>query len=123
MAGENDLYRLAVEHTMRITDDEPGAWVLISSPRGSQEMLVALGRLLATTSTPLTPGSPLVCWATGEPGPVPGWRDALPENPSSLWSRLEFLRTITDPAETGETEHDLALLLALEDAAGMSITG
>jgi hypothetical protein len=116
MDEDTDLYRLALEHLMRITDDEAGAWVFATSPRGSQEMLSALGRLLGTSTHLLDARSPLVCWATGSSAPDPQWRDHLHQHPSSLWSRLEFLGALYDSTTLQEVPHDLALLLALDEA-------
>jgi hypothetical protein len=114
------LRHLAIEHAMRICNDEVSVLCLAEAAPRSPTLLVALGRLLSSGATLLTDRSPLVLWATGAGELDAAWRDRLIEHPDSLWSRLEFLEVLWCEAPDGEGhagEHPLDRLLRLEDAA------
>lgn len=83
------LRRAAVEHAMRLTDDDALVLPLRRCPPHSRTARVALARLAADAGTTPTSSSPLLVFCYG--GELdPDWRDACPAVTSSLWSELEL---------------------------------
>lgn len=87
------LFPALLEQLMRCTDDETLLLALVSKSSSLESLRSALGEFLPALAVPLHAGTPVLV-ALGY-GPLdPDWRLAVPPLPVSLWSELEFLRTL-----------------------------
>jgi hypothetical protein len=93
-----ELRAAAVEHAMRLTDDEALVHIWRRVAIGSAAARAALGRLLWDPAARALPGTPLAVVAFGAPsGPHaidPTWRTGVPPVRASMWAHLAVLRAL-----------------------------
>lgn len=92
-----DIKEEMLEQVMRISSNDLDVLNFLETDKGSKEALSALGRLLSSYDLRLTPGCPLVAWAT-ESELDSNWRYAYPARKHSLWENYLFLEDFFGPA-------------------------
>jgi len=94
----------AIEHVMRISDDDGDVAVLLSTASLDPRRLEALvGRLTARTRVAIAPGTPLAALITGEVVRS-SWRAGCPPQPGSLFCQWQFLHQLATGSPLTETE-------------------
>ena len=107
MPVETELHQAVVEQVMRVCGDE--YFALLAHDAGDHHALcAAVGQLLGATSVPLPLGSPLMT-LSGHGTLDPQWRRACPPRAESLWSQLEFYRTLGYAVEDADPLAELCL--------------
>ena len=81
-----------VEHIMRCCDDECAASA-VASARDRDELVIAIGSLMASVVLPLPVGSPVLEVLTGLPVDAK-WRDMVPVRTDSLAAELAFYESL-----------------------------
>ena len=88
-----EIAALAVEHAMRCTTDISAVIAIRDAQPCTPSAYTALGRLVATSSIQLKPGSPLATYCQG--GAIhPAWRSWIPPTDMSIWGELDMLRSL-----------------------------
>jgi hypothetical protein len=110
------ILSLAVEHAMRISDDESVVAALVFAPEVPRTRYELLGRVVETREDAPGPDTPLALWCHG--GSLdPHWRQRICPRPNSLYTTLEQLRelkTLVHPLP--ESANALEELRALRSA-------
>lgn len=109
-----------LEHVMRISSDDLDILPFLDTTQCSHEAMVALGKLLAGNDVKLTPGSPLVSWATGETLDE-NWRSDCPPRENCLWLNLIFLSGLYGDSKADSPYEQLEDLRSREDEEDLSV--
>lgn len=104
-----------VEHVMRMTTDDRLVLPFLDACAGSPLFMSAVGRLLADAAAPFPIDTPLGAWAKPGSPLDAGWRDIQPRYEYSLWSDLEFFRTLLATTEVPEKVDPLTWLNPYEE--------